>query len=239
MDANQAYAELIRLIKECTVLGSCASVLGWDERTYMPHAGSAHRAEQMALLARLTHEMLTAPQIGGLLADVENTPLVKDAESGAAANVREIRRSYDRAVKLPKELVEELARVTTRAQQVWQEARQRSDFAAFRPWLEKIVALKRQEAAAIGYQGAPYDALLDEYEPGATSAEITRVFADLRAELVPLVGAIMASGRRPKREILEREYPAKQQEVFGQAAAARIGFDFQAGRLDVTTHPFC
>jgi carboxypeptidase Taq len=239
MNANEAYAELIRRIKEYSLLGSCASVLAWDERTYMPRKGSAHRAEQMALLARMTHEMLTAPEIGRLLAEAEGSPLVRDKESVPAVNVREIRRSYDRAVKLPKELVEELARVTTRAQQIWQEARQANDFAAFQPWLEKIVHLKRQEAAAIGYKEAPYDALLDEYEPGATAAEITSVFAELRKDLVPLVGAIMASGRRPPLEILERDYPVDRQQRFGHDAAAAIGFDFEAGRLDVTTHPFC
>jgi carboxypeptidase Taq len=237
--SDQAYAELIRRIKDYSLLGSCASVLGWDERTYMPHQGSAHRAEQMALLARLTHEMLTAPEIGTLLAEVEQSPLVRDAEADPAVNVREMRRHYDRAVKLPKELVEEIARVTIRAQQVWQEARQANNFAAFQPWLEKIVHLKRREAEAVGYAAVPYDALLDEYEPGATTAEITRVFADLRAELVPLVAAITASGRKPRRDILEREYPVDRQQVFGQAAAAAIGFDFDSGRLDTTTHPFC
>src|SRR5215471_15412883 len=180
---DQAYAELIQRIKEYSLLESCAGVLGWDERTYMPRKGSAHRAEQMALLARMTHEMLTAPEIGELLAAVERSPLVRERDSVPAVNVREIRRSYDRAVKLPKELVEELARVTTRSQQIWQEARQANDFAAFQPWLEKIVHLKRQEAAAIGYKHVPYDALLDEYEPGATTAEITTVFAELRRDL--------------------------------------------------------
>src|SRR5262245_56787883 len=203
MDIDQAYAELIQRIKEHALLGSCGSVLGWDERTYMPREGSAHRAEQMALLARLGHEMLTSPRIGELLNEVKDHPQAKLKDSHHAANIREIRRTYDRAVKLPKELVEELARVTTRAPPAWQEARQASDFAAFRPWLEKIVALKRQEAQAIGYQGAPYDALLDEYEPGATTAEITKVFADLRNDLVPLIGAIAASKKKPRREILE------------------------------------
>jgi carboxypeptidase Taq len=239
MNENEAYASLIRRIKEYSLLGSCASMLGWDERTYMPRKGSAHRAEQMALLARMTHEMLTAPEIGQLLAEVDASPLLREKDSIPAVNVREIRRSYDRAVKLPKELVEELARVTTRAQQIWQEARQADDFAAFQPWLEKIVHLKRQEAAAIGHQQVPYDALLDEYEPGATTAEITGVFADLRKELVPLVGAIMASGRRAPHEIVEREFAVDRQQIFGQKAAAAIGFDFAAGRLDVTTHPFC
>jgi len=171
MDAKQAYTELLRRVREGALLESCVNLLSWDERTYMPRQGSAHRAEQIALLARLAHETLTHPAIGDLLATVEGSPLVKDGDGDAAVNVREVRRNYDRAVKLPKELVEELARVTTRAQQVWQEARQADDFAAFRPWLEKVVALLRQKAQAIGYKSVPYDALLDEYEPGATTAE--------------------------------------------------------------------
>ena len=239
MDYKQAYTELLRRVREGALLESCVSLLGWDERTYMPRQGSAHRAEQIALLARLAHETLTHPAIGELLATVEGSPLVGDRDGDAAVNVREIRRNYDRAVKLPKELVEELARVTTRAQQVWQEARQADDFAAFRPWLEKVVALLRQKAQAIGYNNVPYDALLDEYEPGATTAEITQLFAALRNDLVPLVAAIASSGRRPQREVLQREYPIERQEQFGQEAAAAIGFDFRAGRLDVTTHPFC
>jgi carboxypeptidase Taq len=237
--AEQTYPELLRRVKDWTLLGSCASVLGWDEQTYMPPQGSAHRAEQMALLARLAHEMLTAPVIGELLAEVEGSPLVQDGDAPAAVNVREIRRVYNRAVKLPPALVEELARTTTQAQQAWREARKASAFVAFRPWLEKVVHLKRQEAAAVGYATVPYDALLDEYEPGASTAEITRTFAALRDELVPLVGAIVASGRKPRHEILEREYPVDRQRLFGEAAAAAIGFDFTAGRLDTTAHPFC
>jgi carboxypeptidase Taq len=193
----------------------------------------------MALLARLGHEMLTDPRIGELLATVEGSSLVTDTESDAAANAREIRRTFDRATKLPKELVEEIARVTTQAQGVWQDARQHSDFARFRPWLEKIVALKRQEASAISYTDCPYDALLDEYEPGATTAEITRVFADLTKDLVSLVAAIAATGKQPDRDVLHRDFPVDRQQVFGQSAAAALGYDFDAGRLDTTTHPFC
>jgi carboxypeptidase Taq len=236
---SESYRELIDRVREQSVLASCGGMLGWDERTYMPRQGSAHRAEQIALLARMTHELLTVPRIGELLGKVEISLTASERDGNSGANIREIRRTYDRAVKLPKRLVEELARVTTRAQQIWQEARQANDFLAFRPWLEKIVALKREEAQAIGYASEPYDALLDEYEPGATAAEITRIFADLRAELVPLVGKILTSGRQGPVQILEREFPVDRQEVFGQAAAARIGFDFEAGRLDVTTHPFC
>jgi carboxypeptidase Taq len=239
MSAEQDYIDLIRRVREAAILESCAGVLGWDERTYMPHQGSANRSEQMALLARLRHEMVTDPAVGDLLGRLKDSALVADAEADAAVNVREVRRVHDRAVRVPKELVEEIARVTTRCQQVWEEARRADDFAAFQPWLDKVVRLKREEAQAVGYRAVPYDALLDEYEPGATTAEITAIFESLRKELVPLVAAISASERRPRREVLEGDFPVAGQEAFGREAAATIGFDFDGGRLDVTTHPFC
>ncbi|MFN4261489.1 MAG: carboxypeptidase M32 [Gemmataceae bacterium] len=235
---EQAYDLLIQKTKEHGLLNSCASVLGWDERTYMPRQGSTWRAEQLALLARLAHELRTAPEVGQWLAEVEGSSWLRDAEE-VAANVRELRRGYDRAVKMPKELVVEIARVTTRAQQVWQEARQADDYGMFQPWLEKIIRLKREEADAVGYQDCPYDALLDEYEPGATTAAISRLFAELRQALVPLVEALVHAKRQPRTEVLERHYPIERQKVFGEAAAAAIGFDFSAGRLDETAHPFC
>ena len=221
MTAEAAYAELIRRTKEAAVLGSCGAVLGWDERTYMPHDGSAFRGDQMALLARLTHEISTDPKVGECLAAVEGTSLVADPESPAAINVREIRRAYDRAVKLPKELVEELARVTTRAQQVWQEARANNDFPAFRPWLEQIVQLKRREADAVGYKEHPYDALLDEYEPGATVAEVRKVFAALSTELVPLIAGSVSTRKRDVR--FSNGLPTSSQQAFARREARPLG----------------
>jgi carboxypeptidase Taq len=217
MTAESAYTNLIRRIRDAGVLASCAGLLGWDERTYMPRAGAAHRGEQMALLARLGHEMAT------------------DAESDAAANVREMRRSFDRATKLPKELVEELARITSQAQGVWQEARRTNKFALFLPWLEKIVALKRQEAAAVGYAEHPYDALLDEYEPGARTAEIRSLFADLAEGLAPIVEAVAGSAKRPDTEILHREFPADRQQLFAEAAAAARCSGLGPGDCRITT----
>src|SRR5687768_12627070 len=108
--AEQAYAELIRREKERTLLGTCGSLLGWDERTYMPSRGAPLRADQIALLARMTHEMLTTPKVGDMLTQIEGTGLVRDPLSAEAVNVRELRRNYNRAVKIPKTLVEELAR---------------------------------------------------------------------------------------------------------------------------------
>lgn len=236
---EQAYSELLRRMKERTLLASCAGLLGWDERTYMPRNGAALRAEQAALLARMVHEMLTAPAIGLLLEEVENSRLVEDPRSDAAVNVREIRRQYDRAVKLPKALVEELARASTLGQQAWQEARGRSDFATFAPHLKKLVHLKREEAQAVGFKEVAYDALLDDYEPGETTASLRRLFAQLREDLVPLVEKAVHAPVKPRSDLLSREFPVERQAVLCQAAAAAIGFDFDSGRLDVTAHPFC
>src|SRR4029077_13819698 len=127
---------------------------------------AGHRAEQMGYLAKQGHSQLTAPRLGEMLAQAENA---KSLDETQAVNVREIRRTYDRAVKMPAKLVEEIARTVSQAQNFWAEARRKSDFPAFAPWLGKIVTLKREEAKAVGYKDSPYDPLLDEYEPGATA----------------------------------------------------------------------
>ncbi len=129
--------------------------------------------------------------------------------------------------------------MTSLAHGEWVEARKKSDFARFRPWLEKVVALKVREADCYGHSGNRYDALLEDYEPGATAAWIAGVLGPLRDELVRLLDAVRGASRRPDVAILARSYPLPQQELFGRVAAAAIGFDFEAGRLDTVAHPFC
>ncbi len=221
MNPDDAYRELIALARETAVLASCSAVLGWDEQTYMPKGGSEHRGSQMALLAGLQHERATSPRISELLSTLEGSSLTADAGSVAAVNVRELRRSYDRRIKLPRSLVEELARTTSLAQHEWVNARAGSDFSRFRPWLEKIVHLKRQESACLAShppttdespssgstsnEPAPvpgsgpaqvYDPLLDEYEPGARAVELAELFRALKSELVPLVTTLSEQSAR-------------------------------------------
>jgi carboxypeptidase Taq len=239
MTAADAYTELVRRSKELGVINSCAGVLNWDHQTYMPTKGGALRGEQMAFLAGLAHQRLTDPHVGELLAGVEGSELVSDPASDAAANARELRRAFDRATKLPAALVQELARATTEAQQVWAQAKKKNDYASFRPHLQRVLELKREEADAVGFQGHRYNALIEEYEPGTTVAELKALFAGLTAALVPLVRQIGAAPRKPDTTVLQREFPVAKQKVFAEAAAAAIGFDFAAGRLDTTAHPFC
>ncbi|GAB4160724.1 MAG: carboxypeptidase M32 [Planctomycetaceae bacterium] len=239
-DSHNRYDELIQHLREVSLLGSCVSVLGWDEQTYLPPAGAEHRANQMSLLAGMRHEKATDKRIGELLDSLEAGGESGADDSPRAVNIREARRQYDRATKLPRTLVEEMSRVTSLSQQAWIEARKNKDFSAFLPWLDQVIGLKREEAEAIGYgDGVPYDALLDDYEPGANTADVKAVFAALRAETVPLVKAIADSDRKPDETIITRSYPIPAQREFGIQAAKAIGFDFNAGRLDEAAHPFC
>lgn len=239
--ADNQYQELLTLTRRAALLSSCGSVLSWDRETNMPPCGGEHRAEQLSLLAGVAHDWATTPRIGVLLDELQDARFDAVSPATAVANLRQWRRIYRRATCLPKRLVEELAQVTALAQQRWAEARKHNRFADFAPWLARIVRLKREEAAAVGWadEGEPYDALLDEFEPGATSAEIAIVFDQLRQELVPLLNAIRGSWKTAPTEILRRHYPLDRQGAFARDAAVRIGFDFDAGRLDVTTHPFC
>ncbi len=233
------YEKLCQHARQTAVLSSVADLLGWDEQTLLPAGGHDYRAEQLSLLAGLVHQRATDPQIGSWLDELSDSPLAADPESDSAATLRELRRTYDKRVRLPQALVEELTRTATLAQAAWQEARRNDDYPHFAPWLEKIYKLKREEAAATGTTDTAYDALLDDYEPEMKTAEAAAMLDGLRAELVPLVQAIAESGRAPDRALLERPYPVDVQEQFGREASRRIGFDFERGRLDTSPHPFC
>src|SRR3954447_12751297 len=234
-----AYDRLCTHARETAILNSMQGLLGWDERTKLPPAGGEYRAEQMSYLAGLIHKKQTAPEVGEWLAELIDSPLAADRHSQTGADIVNLKRDYDRKTKLPQALVEELAKLSVLGQQLWVEARKANDYARFIPLLERTLELKRQEAAAIGYGDQPYDALLDEYEPGAKTSEVAAALRGLREQLVPLVASIANSKRRPKLRALAGHYPIDLQEKFGRRTTTAIGFDFNAGRLDVTSHPFC
>ncbi|MEO2033786.1 MAG: carboxypeptidase M32 [Planctomycetaceae bacterium] len=238
---HDLYHELLTLVRRAALLESAGAVLSWDRETYMPAKGAEHRASQLSLLSGIHHQAATDSRIGELLHALRDSELNDSPESDSAVNLRELRRRYDRQCRLPQTLVEEIARVTALAQHHWSEARKASNYQTFSPWLSDVIRLKRDEAAAVGFAagGVAYDALLDEYEPECTSREVATVFGRLREKLVPLLDAIKGCERRPDESILTREYPVEQQEQFGRLAAQAIGFDFDAGRLDVAAHPFC
>ena len=230
--------ELRVRIGDVVDLSQASAVLGWDQETMMPIKGARFRATQQATLQGLLHERFTNPRIGELLAALEETTAFAALSATDAAMVRTSRRDYDRATKLPGSLVRELALATTEGVEAWRIARRDSQWELFSPHLHRIIDLKRQESACIGYKDVPYDALLDEYEPGATTAQLRALFTRLRAETVSLLGRIVNAPRKPDRAILEQEYPTARQLAFSEQVLRQMGFDFEAGRQDLSTHPF-
>ena len=238
-DTQKLYEQVCRHARQTAVLRSIEEALGWDERTMMPQAGGEHRAEQMALLSGMIHQRETDRQYGDRLAELAQDSLAADELSETGVNIRLLKRQYEKKIKLPRSLVEELTRTAVLGQQSWQEARRNNDFPAFRPLLEKTFHLKRQEAEALGYRQCPYDALLDDYEPELLTSTVADVLTGLRDELVTLADEIRGSRRRPNVAILKQTFPVDRQESLGREAAGLIGFDFNRGRLDRTAHPFC
>ncbi|GAB4387015.1 MAG: thermostable carboxypeptidase 1 [Phycisphaerales bacterium] len=235
----ECYRRLCELKRESATMSAVSALLSWDQETYMPNAAADSRAEQSALIAGLVHERETSPELGDLLSACEADKSL-NADPRIAANIREMRRDYDLATKLPAELVKELAEVGSKAQHVWKQARAKADFSMFQPWLEKMITLTRRKAECYGTPpgGEPYDALLNEYEPDARSADIERVFRPLRDRLSGLI-AELSAGKGPDESPVCVKVAADRQHRLGLRVIRQFGFDLDAGRLDVTTHPFC
>jgi carboxypeptidase Taq len=238
MNPEQAYQWLATHSRETALLQSVNRLLAWDQRTYIPPQGHAHRAEQLALLARLIHERKTDPRVGEHLTQVEGSDLSTDPEGVEAVNLREWRRTFERATRIPPELAVALAQAAAEGQTAWEEARPKNNWPTFQPFLERLADLAREEAEALGYTTEPYDALLDGYEVGETAAGLESLFRNLRGSLVGLLDAIRGSSRSPDGSVLQRRFPQALQEQFSREAVTKIGYDFSAGRLDPTAHPF-
>ncbi len=229
------YLKLMDRVKDIGRLGAVEQLLDWDQETYMPKHGIQARAEQMSVLAGLVHERLVADETRALLDDAQAAP----DDFVALTNLRETRRALDRAANVPTDLVREIARSASLAKDAWAIARTRSAFNEFAPHLAKLVDLKKQVADHIGYETEPYDALLDEFEPGAKSADIATLFDQLRVATVDLLKRIEGASAKPDPSILTRDYPTEQQAFLSRKMAAAFGFDFDRGRTDVSVHPFC
>ncbi|MHC0052811.1 carboxypeptidase M32 [Actibacterium sp. D379-3] len=227
-----AFDALMAFQHQTEALAQVAGRLGWDQETVMPRGAAAQRAEEIGALEGVLHARRTDPKIGGWLDAIDDGTL----DAVGAAKMRHIRRSYARATRLPETLAAELARVTSRAQGIWAEARAADDVAHFLPTLERVVALKREEAAALADGGDLYDALMDDYEPGATAAETGAMFDRMRPRLVMLRERIMGSGHVPAP--LTGDFAEAGQLQLAREAATHFGYDWRHGRMDKAVHPF-
>lgn len=232
-----SYARLLERLAEIHNLNMANAVLSWDQHTYMPEKSGDTRAKQMATLAKLSHEMFVARETQDLLAAAEAEKPAAGSKEGAMLRV--VRRSLDKATRVPTALVVAMSETATLGELAWQTARAHNDYASFAPWLEKMLELKRQYAAAVMPKTPIFDALLDDYEEGMTSAELDPLFATLKAHSVPLVEAIQSRGKKITEEVLTRGYEVAGQEKFCRYILRECGFPFERGRLDTTVHPFC
>jgi carboxypeptidase Taq len=237
-----ALEELRERLGDIHDLGRAASLLGWDERTMMPKGGAEARAETLATLARVRHEMFIDDRIGSLIdqarSEVEDAP---PGESIHADLVRVVGRDWEKARRVPSELRAELARASSIAENAWVEAKERSDFGMLLPHLERNVELTRRFAEC--YDGFPgfsrtYDALLDEYEPEMTTEQMRVLLLELREGLVPLVAEATQNGAGPPEDPFRGEFPAGAQRDLIKAAIAELPFPEESWRLDPTEHPF-
>ena len=236
------YERLLSLARNAGLIGGSASMLGWDQEVLMPEGGIAYRGEQLALLAKLHHEMSTSEAFADALAECESdSELTADPTSAAAVNIREFRWGLDRQTKLPAELVEEEAKLSSEGMHAWKHARANDDFSEFAPSLRKIVGMLQRKAECYGWAegGEPWDALAEDYEKGCTATWVESIFTPLRQRLQGLLDEIMGASQSPSNAFNEIELPVEQQKAFVKAVAAQLGFDFNRGRLDESTHPFC
>ena len=236
MSTDTAYNELLTHLKRVHYLGSVASLVGWDEQVNLPPDSADQRAEQNAVLAELSHEAATNSRIGTLLTELEQAAINLSTDQQVV--VREARKEYDRATKLPADYVREKAIQGSVGYHAWAKARAASDFASYIPVLEKNIKLAKQEAGYLGWGDRAYDYMIDKHDPGMTAAVITKLFSELKTELVPLVRQITSSKVKPRSDKLTG-FPVDGQFKFLREVTEKLGFNYRRGRIDVSLHPFC
>lgn len=226
-----------QMLMEITDLGHAEAVLGWDQQVYMPRGGGEDRGNILETIASLVHNKFTSKEMGDLLAALKPYAETLDPDSDDACLIKRVAHDYDKETKVPTEWVAEFSRVTTMAQMAWEEARAKDDFELFRPHLERVVNLRRAYASFFQPYDHVYDPLLDGFEPGLKTADVKRIFDELRPQQVALLKEIAA---KPEIEdtFMHILYDEQGQWDFGVDVITRFGYDWNRGRQDKSVHPF-
>ena len=236
MSSNQQdlYTEYTTLLQKAADIGNAAAVLEWDQETYMPPKSAERRGQQLATLASQAHELLTSDRLEVLLRSLSTDSKLDDLQQ---ANVRLSLQDFEKNKKLPSAFVESLSRQSSECFNAWIEARQKNDYSIFAPSLTKMIALKQEQARLYGYEQHPYDALLDDYEHGATVGMLDKVFAKIRVELPPVLAKIKAA-QQVSNDCFHQLFPKQDQWNFSMDVLKKMGYDLEAGRQDYAEHPF-
>jgi len=231
---TSAEQKFIQIMKEITAYDEAISLIGWDLRTYIPKKGMDHRSDTIGLLSNKRNELKTSEKMKALIDQLKTentTPVIKKS-------VEEAEREYEKFRSIPSQELTEFITLTSKSETVWQEAREKSDFSLLQPYLEKIVEFNKKIAEYRGYDNNKYEGLLDDYEPGLTIDVLDQVFGQLKTALIDLVKKINQSKVEVDSGLLLKHFPKDKQKSFSLAVLDKMGFDFDAGRLDETIHPF-
>ncbi len=231
-------SELLTHMQEISALGALSALAAWDQNTIMPEGAGEVRGTQMAVMQGIIHERWTKPQLGSLISQLEEVVQNQSFTDADRGLVREAARTYKQYTKLPRELVEEMARTEAASFEAWRRARSKNDFAAFAPHLTRTIALQREVADRFGYEQTRYDALLDLYEPDLTVSKVDPLFASVREVSSTLLKRIQESGNRVDTASLHGNFSADKQVELCREILQRMGYDFSRGAIAQSPHPF-
>jgi len=232
------YNQLVSKLEERSRLGGVMATMHWDQEVIMPKGAVDNRSKQMAALAGVLHEKSIDSDFGGLIDKLVNADPVNFTEV-EQCNINEAKREYDLETQIPKELIQEIAELSSRGHQIWTKAREENKFEDFAPTLERLIFLKKKWARFAFPDLDPYDANIDIYERGMRVEYLTPIFDKLKKELIPLISAIKNSSFSPDTDFLKGNFPIEKQKALGTIISKDIGFDYDKGRMDVSVHPFC
>lgn len=232
---SEKLNRLKEILGEVSDLGRASSVLGWDQQVYMPLMGAEARGQQLATLGKIAQEKFTSDEVGGLLEDLQKE--YPDAETDEGAMIRVAARNYDKAKRVPSSFIAEQAVAASKAFEAWVEAKSKSDFSIFEPFLEKNVELVRKYVSFFPPADHPYDVLLDDFEPGMKTAEVQEIFGNLRPKQVELIKAI-SEAQQVNDKFLHKKYNEQKLWAFSEKIISQFGYDFNRGRQDKAPHPF-
>jgi len=231
------FEQLRQRLAETQDLTNASALLFWDQRVMMPPGGAAARAEAIATVTRLTQERFVDAEIGRFLEDLRGFEESSDYDSFEASLIRVTRRDYDKATRVPPELVGEINRTSALALSAWGPAKEASDFEALRPHLEKNLELRHRYIECFDPPDETYDVLLDNFEPNMKTAEVREIFDELKEELVPLIKEIADAGEIDD-SFLHADFDQEAQRTFSLDVLARFGYTEDEWRIDQTAHPF-
>ncbi|WNQ09184.1 carboxypeptidase M32 [Paenibacillus aurantius] len=237
-ELQSKLAEFRQLVAKIKSYEEAIGLIYWDMRTGAPKKGLASRSEVVGQLSGESFKLSVSPQMGELLAYFPENGREDELDTINRRVVRETRKEYERSVKIPPDKYQAYVVLTSQAESAWEECKHTSDYAKFQPYLEKIVAANLEFIDLWGYEGTKYNTLLDMYEPGMTVEKLDQVFGALRDKLVPLVSAIASSRNAPATSFLRQRFDIEKQKKFSLFILGQMGYDFEAGRLDETVHPF-